>query len=103
MTAIWVTVGALALATAGLKVAGPLALGGRPLPANLLNIVELLASALLAALVVVETFGKGRSLTLDARVLGVAFAFILLTRRAPMIVVVLGAAAVTAIARLLAG
>jgi branched chain amino acid efflux pump len=101
VTAVWVTVAALALATAGLKVAGPLLLGGRPLSASALNIVELLASALLAALVVVETFGKGRMLVVDARVLGAAFAAVALTRRAPMIVVVLGAAAVTALARLL--
>lgn len=101
MTAVWVTIAALALATAALKLAGPLALGGRPLPLRALGIVELLASALLAALVVVETFGDGRSLTFDARVLGVAFAAVLLALRAPMIVVVLGAAAVTALARLL--
>ena len=101
MTAVWVTIAALALATAALKLAGPLALGGRSLPLHVLGIVELLASALLAALVVVETFGKGRSLTIDARVLGAAFAVLALTRRAPMIVVVLGAAAVTAVARLL--
>lgn len=103
MTAIWATIAVLALATAALKLAGPLALGGRPLPANALNVVELLASALLAALVVVETFGKGRSLVLDWRVLGAAFAVVALWKRAPMIVVVVGAAAVTAIARLLAG
>jgi hypothetical protein len=101
MTGIWLTIATLALATAVLKLAGPLALGGRPLPAKWLSIVELLASALLAALVVVETFGQGRSLTLDARVLGVAFAVVALWRRAPMIVVVVGAAAVTALARLL--
>ena len=92
----------LALATAALKVAGPLTLGGRPLPASVLGIVELLASALLAALVVVETFGEGRSLVLDARVVGAAFAAIAVWRRAPMIVVVVGAAAVTALARLIA-
>ena len=102
MTAVWVVIAALAVATAALKLAGPLTLGGRPLPAIVLSIVELLASALLAALVVVETFGKGRSLVLDARVLGAAFAAVAVWRRAPMIVVVLGAAAVTAIARLLA-
>jgi hypothetical protein len=101
VTAIWVTIAALAVATAALKVAGPLALGGRELPVRALGIVELLASALLAALVVVETFGNGRSLTVDARVLGVAFAAVALWRRAPMIVVVLGAAGVTALARLL--
>jgi hypothetical protein len=101
VTAVWISIAALALATAALKLAGPLALGGRSLPVRALAIVELLASALLAALVVVETFGKGRSLTVDARVLGAAFAVVALTRRAPMIVVVLGAAAVTALARLL--
>ena len=100
MTAVWVTIAALAFATAALKLAGPLALGGRPLPANAMGVIELLASALLAALVVVETFGNGRSLVLDARVLGVAFAAVALRLRAPMIVVVLGAAAVTALARL---
>jgi uncharacterized membrane protein len=100
MSGVWVTIAALALATAVLKLAGPLALGGRPLPARALNVVELLASALLAALVVVETFGQGRSLVLDARVLGVAFAVLALLKRAPMIAVVVGAAAVTALARL---
>jgi uncharacterized membrane protein len=100
VTSIWIVIAALALATAALKLAGPLALGGRPLPAKALTVVELLAAALLAALVVVETFGQGRSLTLDARALGVAFAAVALWRRAPMTVVVLGAAAVTAIARL---
>jgi hypothetical protein len=102
VTGVWAVIAALAVATAALKLAGPLTLGGRPLPASVLSIVELLASALLAALVVVETFGKGRALVLDARVLGAAFAVIAVTKRAPMIVVVLGAAAVTAVARLLA-
>ena len=101
MTSVWVVIAALALATAALKLAGPLALGGRPLRPRMMSIVELLASALLAALVVVETFGKGRSLVLDARVLGAAFAVLAVWRRAPMIVVVVGAAAVTAVARLL--
>lgn len=101
MTAAWVAIAALSLATAGLKLAGPLALGGRPLRPRVLTVVELLASALLAALVVAETFGQGRSLTVDARALGVAFAALALWRRAPMTVVVLGAAAVTAIVRLM--
>jgi hypothetical protein len=101
VTAVWVTIGVLAVATAVLKLAGPLALGGRPLRPGVMSVVELLASALLAALVVVETFGKGRALTIDARVVGVAFAAVLLMRRAPMVVVVLGAAAATALTRLL--
>jgi uncharacterized membrane protein len=99
VTGIWVTVGALAVATAALKLAGPLILGGRPLPPRAMGIVEMLAPALLAALVVVETFGQGRSLALDARALGVAFAALALSRRASLTVVVLGAAIVAAAAR----
>jgi hypothetical protein len=94
-------IGALALATALMKLAGPLLLGGRPIPAGALGVIELLASALLAALVVVETFGNGRSLTLDARALGGVFAAGALARRAPVIVAVVGAAVVTALARAL--
>ena len=100
MTVVWITIGALALGTTALKLVGPLLLGGRGLPVGAMGVIELLASALLAALVVVETFGKGRSLTLDARALGVAFAAVALLRRAPMTVAVLGAAGVAALARL---
>jgi hypothetical protein len=101
VTAIWIMIGALAVATALLKIAGPVTLGGKPLHADVFAIVELLASALLAALVVVETFGHGRSLVVDARLAGVAFAAFALWRRAPMTIVVVGAAVVTALVRLL--
>lgn len=102
MTSIWITIGSLALATAALKLAGPLLLGGRSLSPRVMSIVGLLASALLAALVVVETFGSGRSLTIDARAAGAAFAVLALWRRAPLTVVVLGAAAVAALVRAVA-
>jgi uncharacterized membrane protein len=99
LTAVWITIASLAFATAALKLAGPLLLGGRELPPRAMRVIELLASALLAALVVVETFGKDRSLTLDARALGVTFAAVALARRVPMTVAVVGAAAVAALAR----
>jgi Branched-chain amino acid transport protein (AzlD) len=102
MSAVWVLIISLAVATAAMKLVGPLLLGGRVLPAGAMNIIGLLAAALLAALVVVETFGKGRSLTLDARALGVTFAAIALARRSSMTVAIIGAALVTAIARALA-
>jgi branched chain amino acid efflux pump len=102
VTGIWVMIGVLALVTAAFKLAGPLLLGGRPLPPWAMNVVGLLASALLAALVVVETFGKGRSLALDARALGAAFAAVAVARRLPLTVVVIGAAAVAALARAIA-
>jgi hypothetical protein len=102
MSGVWVTIAALALATAGLKLVGPLILGGRALPGNAMSVIELMASALLAALVVVETFGRGRSLTVDARALGVAFAIVVLARRGPVLFAVIGSAAVAAIARAIA-
>jgi uncharacterized membrane protein len=102
VTQIWITIAALALATGALKLAGPLFLGGRALPNQVMNVVEPLASALLAALVVVETFGKGRALTLDARAIGAAFAALALMRRTPLMVVVIGAAAVAALMRAIA-
>ena len=73
MSAVWITVIALALATAALKLVGPLLLGGRTLPPRAMSVIELLAAALLAALVIVETFGDGRSLVIDERVPGVIF------------------------------
>jgi hypothetical protein len=102
VTGIWVMIGVLGLATAALKLAGPLLLGGRPLPGWAMSVVGLLASALLAGLVVVETFGKGRSLTLDARALGAAFAAVAVARRLPLTAVVIGAAVVAALARAIA-
>jgi hypothetical protein len=101
MTAVWITIVSLALATALLKLLGPLLLGGRDLPAAGLSVIELLAAALLAALIVVETFANGRALTLDARALGVGFAVLALICRAPLMVAVIGAALVAALARAL--
>jgi hypothetical protein len=63
-------------------------------------VIPLLAPALLAALVITETFGNpGRSLVLDARAGGLVVAGIALWRRAPLYVVVLAAAAATALLR----
>lgn len=101
MTGLWITIAVLAIATTAFKLLGPLLLGGRELPIGFISAIELLAAALLAALVIVETFGNGRSLSLDARALGVGFAAVALARRAPMSVAVIGAAAVAAIARAL--
>lgn len=101
MTGVWLMIVSLTLATTVLKLVGPLLLGGRPLPSGAVAIVALLASALLAALVVTETFGKGHSLTLDARAPGVLFAVVALALRVPVTVAVVGAAAVTALTRAL--
>jgi hypothetical protein len=100
MSAAWITVGGLAVATAAIKAFGPVVFGGRELPAVLARVIPLLAPALLAALLITETFGgPGRSLVFDARAGGLVVAGIALWRRAPLYVVVLAAAAATALLR----
>ncbi|HEX3831909.1 MAG TPA: AzlD domain-containing protein [Solirubrobacteraceae bacterium] len=100
MSAAWATVAGLAIATAAIKAFGPVVFGGRELPAVLARVIPLLAPALLAALVITETLsGPGRSLVLDARAGGLVVAGIALWRRAPLYVVVLAAAAATALLR----
>jgi hypothetical protein len=63
------------------------------------RVLALLPPALLAALVVVQTFDGGRTLVLDARAAGVAVGALAVWRRAPFIVVVTLAAATTALVR----
>jgi branched-subunit amino acid transport protein len=99
MTDTWLVVALVGAGTVAIKAAGPVLLGGRPLPERLARVVELLAPAVLAALVAVQTFGEGESLVVDERLLGVAAAGIALWRKAPLLVVVVVAAATTAIAR----
>lgn len=101
MTA-WVVVAVVGVATMAIKAAGPVLLGGRPLPPRALAVVRLLAPALLAALVVTQTLTLGDRLVIDARLLGVAVAAIALLFRAPLLLVVILAAASTALVRLLA-
>jgi branched-subunit amino acid transport protein len=103
VTAVWTTIAVLAVVGAAIKATGPLLVGGRELPAWALRIIALLAPALLSALVLVDTFGKGRGLVVDARAAGLAVAAIALALRAPLIVVVVAAAAATAGVRALGG
>ena len=71
MTEVWVTIAALVVATAAIKAAGPLFLGGRDLPPRATGFISLLPAALLAALVVVETFGEeSGGIGFDARAAG---------------------------------
>jgi branched-subunit amino acid transport protein len=102
VTDVWVTIGVLAVCTVAIKAAGPLALGGRDLPEHLTAVTRLVAPAMLAALVVYETFSAdGGGLTLDARLAGLAAAAASLAIRLPVVAVVVIAAAATAGARAL--
>jgi branched-subunit amino acid transport protein AzlD len=101
MTTATVTLVALTLGTYGLKAAAPLVLGGRALPERVTRLAQLLPAALLAALVVVSTASDDGQLVADARLVGLGAAGVALWRRAPFVVVVLTAAAATALTRLL--
>jgi uncharacterized membrane protein len=99
----WVTIALLAVATAAIRAAGPVLVGGRDLHPRLYGVIALLAPALLAALVVVETFtGPDGELEVDERAAGVAAAGAALALRAPILAVIAIAAAVTAGARAIA-
>ncbi len=85
-----------------------LKLSGLLVPARILarpavqRVADRLPVALLMALVAVGTFADGRHLVLDARAAGLAAAGVALLLRAPFLLVVLSAAAVTALVRLAA-
>lgn len=99
MSAAWAMVLIVGVATMAIKALGPVLLGGRPLPARVTGVVALAGPALLAALVAINTLGDGRSLVLDARIIGVALSAAALAARAPLLVAVVIAATATAAAR----
>lgn len=98
MSDVWITIAVLAVATAAIRASGPVLLGGRELPGRLQGVIALLAPALLAALVVVETIGApaGGALNIDERLVGVTAAGIVLVRGRSTLVAVAVAALVTA-------
>jgi branched-subunit amino acid transport protein len=95
----WTLVLVLALGAYACKAIGFFLLAGRTLPPAVDRCLALIPAAVVAALVVKDTFTTGQALTVDARVLGVGAAVIALWRRAPFVVVVLIAAVTTAVAR----
>jgi branched-subunit amino acid transport protein len=96
----WVAVLAVGAGTFALKAVGPVGVSGRRLPERLESLLELLAPTILAALVVSETFGDGRALTVDARLVGAACGLVAVVLRAPLWAVVLAGACGTALVRL---
>lgn len=99
MSAATTTLIALALGTYALKAVAPLALGGRQLDRRIGRLVDLLPTAMLAALAVVGAVSAGDRLVLDARAAGVGVAALGLRFRLPFAVVVVLAAVTTASVR----
>ena len=103
MTAAWATIIALTVGTAAIKALGPALFGSRHLPPAVIRVIGYFAPALLAALIVVETFGTGgRSLTVDARAVGLAAAGAVLIASDSLVGAVVASAAATALVRLVA-
>jgi branched-subunit amino acid transport protein len=97
----WTVLLALCAVSYALKAVGPVLAGGRQLRPQVRRTLDLVAVPLLAALIFVQTLGDGHRLLIDARVPALAVAAVLVWRRAPFLVVVLGAAGTAALLRAL--
>ena len=101
MSAAWTAVLVVGLATVALKAAGPVLAGGRELPQGSARVVNLLAPALLAALVATQAFASEEALALYERGAGLVAAAGAILLKAPLLVVVLVAAVTAAGLRLI--
>ena len=97
----WLVIAVVGAVTMVLKASGPVLLGRRDLPPRMAGVVEVLAPAMLAALVVTQTVGGDRELVLDERLVGVAAGGIAVWLRAPLLAVMVVAGATAALVRLL--
>jgi len=93
---IWLSLGAYAF-----KVLGFVVIGSRKLPRALERCLLLIPAALLAALVVKDTFSTQQSLVVDERALGLAVALLCVWKKRSLVVTIVAAAAATAILRAL--
>jgi uncharacterized membrane protein len=101
MSEVWLVVAVVGVVTVAFKALGPVAFGGREVPPRLGAVLALLAPAVLAGLVVTQAVGAERTIVLDERLAGVAAAAVALRLRAPVLLAVAVAAAVTAALRAL--
>jgi branched-subunit amino acid transport protein len=99
----WTLVVLLGAGAFGFKVLGLVVVGDRALPPVLERCLNLIPAALIAAIVVHDTFGiGGQRLTIDARAAGVGAAVVLAWKRTPFVLVVIVGSAVTAVVRAIA-
>lgn len=98
----WAAILALGGGAYAFKALGLVVLDHTRLPPAFSTVSGLLPPALLAALIVVQTFSDGTDLTVDARAAGLVAGSVAVALRAPFVIVVLSAAGVTAGLRALA-
>lgn len=92
---IWLSIGAYAF-----KMTGFVIVGSRKLPEVLSRCLMLIPAALLGAMVLNGTFTDAQSIAVDERAIGLFVAVIAAWRKLPLIVVVVLAAATTALLRM---
>ena len=97
----WAVISIVGAGTIVFKSAGPVLLGTRELPPRIASVVDVLAPAMLAALVVTQTVGGNREIVLDERLAGIAAGAVAVWLRAPLLVVMAVAAAAAGLIRLL--
>ncbi|MFM8528776.1 MAG: AzlD domain-containing protein [Ilumatobacteraceae bacterium] len=95
----WALVIALAVGAYGFTVMGLVVLGGRTLPTVIERCLALIPAAVITALVVKDTLTLGQDVVIDARAAGIAAAAFAAWRKAPLIVVIVLGAVVTALVR----
>lgn len=95
----WTLILLLAVGAYGFKVAGLVIIGSRTLPPRFERCLALIPAAVVSALIVKDTLTNGQNIVIDARAAGIAVAVIAAWRRAPLIVVIVSGAAVTALVR----
>jgi branched-subunit amino acid transport protein len=96
----WVVIGVVGALTMAFKASGPVLLGRHALPPRVADVVEMLAPAMLAALVVTQAVGGDRALVFDERLVGIGAGAVAVWLRAPLLVVMVVAAAAAALVRL---
>jgi branched-subunit amino acid transport protein len=91
---VWLSLGAYAF-----KVLGFVVIGSRKLPRPLERCLLLIPAALLAALVVKDTFSTQQTLAVDERAVGLAVALLCVWHKRSLVVTVVAAATATALLR----
>ena len=90
---------AVGAAAYAFKVLGMVVIGDRTLPPVAERCLTLIPAALVAAIIVKDTFTIGHDIVLDARAAGVAAAAVAAWRKVPLAAVIIIGAAVTALVR----
>ena len=95
----WIVVIALAIGVYGQRIAGALLVDAERLAPRWRRVLDALPLAIISAVIALATISDDGELTLDARLAGVGVAVLCASRKLPMFITVVSAAATTATIR----